>query len=138
MASVAVAGRIAFVGVAATSTGVLAEIGEVRNWSVDVTQNQIDVTSNDSSGWVENIAGIRGFTMSWDAIYARTDAEQVLLRKSLSSGTIRFFSIRPTTASAALWSGNGFVESYKVSGAYTDATLHSMVIRGTRSLTASS
>ena len=134
MATGAIAGRIGFLGIAATSTGTSAEVGEIRNWNIEVNQAQIDCTSNDSSGWNEVIAGIRNWRITAEAMYAREN-EQVLLRESLSSAATRFFTVHPSTAVTAKWTGTGRIESYTVGGTHDGAALFNMVIAGTAALT---
>lgn len=135
MATQAVAARNAFVSYAATSSGSLLEIGEVRNFSLDVTQKMIDASSNDSSGWDEMLGGQRSYKLNFEAVYARTNAQQVALRKCLSSGTMRYFEVRPSTSQTALWKGNCFTESYSIKGDYQNIVATNMVLTGTRSLT---
>lgn len=135
MATQAIAGRIGFLGIAATSSGTSLEIGEIRDWSIAVTQNMIDASSNDSSGWNEHIAGQRGWSINIGGVYARTDLEQVTLRESLSSAATRYYTVRPSTAQTQLWRGTGYVENYSVGGATDDVIVSDFVIRGTRALT---
>lgn len=133
MATAAVTGRLGFLGISATSTGTSAEVGEVRNYSIEVSQAQIDATSNDSSGWVENLAGIRSWRITAEAMYAREN-EQVLLRESLSSAATRYFTVQPSTAVTAKWTGTGRIESYTVGGTYDGAALFNLVIAGNGAL----
>src|SRR6185369_10377355 len=118
MATAGIAGRLASFGVAATSSGTVSEIAEIRNWRVNPTHRPIDATSVDSSGWDEAITGQRAWRMEAESIYVRGDADQVSVRKALSSGGTRWFQIRPSTANTALWKGNGFVTNYEVSAAH--------------------
>lgn len=134
MATAAQAGRVGFLGIAATSTGTSAEVGEVRQWAIDVTQDNIDASSNDSSGWNEFLAGQRGWQITAQALYAREN-EQVLLRESLSSAATRFFTLQPSTAVTAKWTGTGRVASYRVGGTHNDVVLFDLVIQGTAALT---
>lgn len=133
MATQAIAGRIGFLGIAATSSGTASEIGEVREWSINVTQDMLDASSNDSSGWNEFIAGQRAWTITFGAVYAR-EADQNLLRESLSSAASRYFTLRPSTAVSTLWRGTGFVTNYSVSGQTNDVVVTDMAIQGTRAL----
>lgn len=134
MATQAIAGRIGFLGIAATSSGTSLEVGEIRDWSIAVEQNMIDASSNDSSGWNEFIPGQRGWSITIGGVYARGDLEQVALRESLSSAATRYYTVRPSTAQTQLWRGTGYVENYSVSGNTNDATLSDFTIRGTRAL----
>src|SRR5574338_328852 len=123
MATQAIAGRIGFLGIAATSSGTSLEIGEIRDWSIKVDQAMIDASSNDSSGWNEHIPGQRGWSISISGIYARSDVEQVALRESLSSAATRYYTVRPSTSQTQLWRGTGYVENYSVGGQTNDATV---------------
>ena len=67
-------------------------------------------------------------------MYAR-EAEQNLLRESLSSAATRYFTVRPSTSVSTLWRGTGYVENYSVSGQTNDVVVTDMTIRGTRALT---
>lgn len=134
MATGGMAGRTAFLGIAATSTGTSAEVGEVRNWAIDVTQNNIDVSSNDSSGWNEFLAGQRGWQITGQAVYAR-ETEQNLLRESLSSAATRYWTLHPATSATQKWTGTGRMASYRTGGSYDGIALFDFVIQGTAALT---
>src|SRR3990167_10094039 len=113
MATAALHARKGFLGFAATSSGTAAEIGEVRNATFILTHRPIDATSFDSSGWDESIDGSRGATITFGSIYARTEAEQLNLRKTLGStgpGT-RHYPFRPSTAQTQLWRFQGCITS---------------------------
>lgn len=134
MATAGMAGRLGFLGIAATSTGTSAEVGEVRNWAIDVSQNNIDASSNDSSGWNEFLAGQRGWQITAQAVYAR-ESEQNLLRESLSSAATRYFTLHPATSASQKWVGTGRIASYRVGGSHDGVALFDMVIQGTAALT---
>lgn len=135
MATAGVAGRIGFLGVIATSSGTHGEVAEIRNFNLTIDQAQIDASSNDSSGWNEFLAGQRGATLTAEAVYARTDAEQVMIREALSSGVIRNWLLRPTTSASALWRFNGYVENYSISGSYDNITVTNFSVRASRAVT---
>lgn len=134
MATAAITGRLGFVGLSLTSTGTAAEIAEIRDWRINIQRPTIDVTSNDSSGWHETLAGIASWTGTVAAMYARTDQEQVYLRESLSSAATLNFTFHPSTAVSAKWVGLGRVTSYDVGGTHDGATLFNVEFEGTRSL----
>lgn len=135
MATQAIAGRLAFWGYAATSSGAVAEVAEVKSWSIDPKKAMIDVSSNDSSGNNEFIPGQFGWTAKFNGVWSRTDTEQVALRKALIAGTKVFMSLRPSTAATALFKGNIYVTDFNVSGAFNTETLTDMTVQGTGPLT---
>lgn len=134
MATGAKAGRIAFVAVGA-STSAFAEIGEVRNWEINVTHTPIDATSNDSSGWNESIGGQRGWTINSETLYVSGEADQTTIRKSLSSQSLKYFQLRPSTALTQKWVGQGWANSYRVGGSHDQAQLFNFGVQGTGPIT---
>lgn len=135
MATAALAGRKAFWGYAATSSGTPAEVAEVKSWSINPTQAMIDVSSNDSSGNNEFIPGQFGWTATFNGVYTASDAEQIALRKALINKTKVYMSLRPSTATTPLWKGNVYVENWTVSGSFDKEILNDLTVRGTGPLT---
>lgn len=138
MATAGLPSRKGFVGVAATSSGTSAEIGEVQNAELAITHRPIDATSYDSSGWDEFIDGMRGATLTLGAVYARTEAEQLALRKTLGSTgvTSRHWTFRPSTAQNQLWRGQGYLETIgTVFGDVNTVIVTNMQVRITRAVT---
>ena len=41
---------------------------EIRNWTMDLTQDIYDVTSYSSNGWKEFVAGLKGATGSYESV----------------------------------------------------------------------
>lgn len=138
MATAAIHARKGFLGFAATSSGTAGEIGEVTNATFTLTHRPIDATSFDSSGYDELIDGTRGATVTFGALYARTETEQAALRKSLSSTgiTSKHYTFRPSTAQSQLWRFQGYVTSLGVVFGGTDAVVvHDVTIQATRTVT---
>ena len=137
MATAALHARKGFVGFAATSTGTQAEIGEVQNATLVIEHRPIPATSFDSSGWDESIDGMRGGTLTFGAVFARTETEQHNLRETLGSTgpASRYFTFRPSTAVSTLWGGQGWVESLEtVFGGVDQVIATNMRIRFTRAI----
>lgn len=136
MATAGLAGRKASLAVmAASSSATTTVLAEVRSYKFSVTADQIDATSNDSSGWKEVIPGRRGFTLDIAAILANTDAEQTTLVKALSSGTKKFFVLTPATSITQKYKFWGDIKSYDVDIKENDVQLKNFSIEGTRALT---
>lgn len=136
MATAAIAGRIGSLDYGA-STSALAEIAEVRNWRVNVTHRAIDATSNDSSGYDEFIQGQRTATITFEAIHVRTDADQIAVRKMMSTSGSKYFRLRPTTAAPTQkWLGQGWLSNYSVgAGSYDQPVLFNAEVQVTGPLT---
>lgn len=118
MPSAALAGRRGSIALSATSTGTVSEIAEVRNWEINPSQEHIDVTSFDSGGNAEFIAGRKSWTASIGALFVSTEADQNIVREMFSSGGIKkWFSLFPSTTKTTKWTGYAFVQNYRVGAA---------------------
>lgn len=135
MATAGIAGRKASLAVmAASSSATTTVLNEVRSYKFSVTADQIDATSNDSSGWKEVIAGRRSFTLDIASILANTDVEQSTLVKALSSGNKRFFVLTPATAITQKYKFWGNIKSFDVDIKENDVQLRNFSVEGTRAL----
>lgn len=118
MASAALAGRRGKLALTGTSTGTASQIAEVRNWEINPTQDLIDVTSFDSGGDAEFIAGRQSWTLNFGALFVSTEADQNIVREMFSSGGVKkWFSVYPSTTKATRWQGYAFVQNYRVGAA---------------------
>ena len=50
-------------------------VAEISNWTMDLDADDIEVTSFDSDGWKEYIAGARGWAGSFEGNFAPDDTE---------------------------------------------------------------
>ena len=50
-------------------------VAEISNWTMDLDADDIEVTSFDSDGWKEYIAGARGWSGSFEGNFAPDDTE---------------------------------------------------------------
>ena len=51
------------------------KVAEISNWSMELDADDIDVTSFDSDGWKEYIAGSRGWSGSFEGNFVPDDTE---------------------------------------------------------------
>lgn len=139
MATAAIAARA---GLIALSTGTSASsteaIAELRNIRLRVTNNQIDASSNDSSGWDEFILGQRGWTATAESLYATSSGNLYhLWVEAVEDGTAMAFRFMPSTASSATqnWSGSAYIEDYDIGGDTAGLFMNNVTIRGNGALT---
>ena len=137
MATAGVIARKAFLGFAATSSGTASEVGEVRNFRLSIAHEPVIATSFDSSGWTELLEGTRDATVTFDSVYARAEAEQLALRKTIGSTgiTSRHWTVRPSTSVSTLYRFQGFVTQLELSAEENAVVAHNFTIRATRALT---
>lgn len=139
MATAAIAARA---GVLALSSGATASstdaLIEIRNIRLRVSHDQIDASSNDSSGWNEAIRGQRGWTGTAETLYtasssnpARIMADAILNDYALAG---RFF---PSTAASAThnYSGTLHITDFEIGGDTQGLHGYSLSFQGTGALT---
>lgn len=104
MASAAIPARKAYLRSssatsASTSQTLMAELVDL---TLTVEEDNADVTNHDSSGWGENIIGIRRWSWEAAANYLSTGAGQGALRQSLiDSDASVFLTLQATTSATA-------------------------------------
>ena len=142
MATAALQSRLGLIALStAASAGGSGAIAELRNCTLTVSRDMIDVTSNDSSGWRNVIPGTASWTARAEALYVpSTSATQYLLRNALSSGSSMSFLFQPSTASGGpySWTGTCHIASWEIGGTDPNGAFATSVeIAGHDSLTES-
>jgi predicted secreted protein len=140
MPTAALAGRFGSIKTSTSSTNTAAQtaVAELTNYRLTVNASLINVTSHDSSGWEDNIVGIRSWEGTADVVYLSTGAGQAALRTTLTTATpnlVNFSFKQSTSDSAKKWQGAGYVTSWDVSHGTDEAILGTISFRGARPLT---
>lgn len=139
MPSAALTGRFASIRLSTASTATTAQtaIAELRNYTLTVEHALINVTSHDSSGWEDNISGIRNWSGSAEVIYLSTGAAQAAARTAMTTATPNLvnFTFKQTTSNTAKkWQGSGWVTGFDLTHATDEAVLGTISFRGARPL----
>lgn len=104
MATAAVPGRKAYIRSSSASSATTAQtlLAELLDYTLTVEMPEIPVTNHDSSGWDENILGIRKWSWEASCNYLSTGAGQEELRQSLldADATV-WITFQATTAAAS-------------------------------------
>lgn len=137
MPSAALAGRFGSIRASTASTATTAQtaIAELVNYRITVDRGLIPVTSHDSSGWEDNIAGIASWNGTADVIYLSTGAGQTIVRGALTTATpnLVHFTFKQTTSNTSKkWNGSGYVTSFDISHGTDEAVLGTIAFRGAR------
>lgn len=132
-------GRQAQLKLAATTAASQVAFGAVRNYSVEVTRPDIDVTNFDSSGWAIRLDGMATWGMTAEAVFLSTGAtvnEQDTFRTALSGGTRYYFTLANSTGTGSqTLSGWGYVTGWTWSGAVDGPQLFNLSVQGDGKLT---
>lgn len=104
MATAAIPGRKAYIRSSSASSASTSQtlLAELLDYTLTVESPEIPVTNHDSSGWEENILGIRKWSWEASCNYLSTGAGQEELRQSLldADATV-WITFQATTSAAA-------------------------------------
>lgn len=136
MASQAWAGYKGKVYVSTDGGSTYNAIGEVRESTLTISTEEIDVTSFDSNGWIENIAGLRSWEMSTEALYLYDNVGQEDLESALMAGNTVYMRVLPKSGTGNKgYEGEAIISSYEVNNTIDDAVVLSCEFLGKGELT---
>lgn len=97
------------------SGGTLATLGHTQSCTISLNQDLPDITTKDSGGWSESLAGLKGGSISFDGLVAYDDAaNQVETTDYLINGTLVDWSFGTEAAGDFIYTGSGRVDSIEV------------------------
>lgn len=115
------------------------QIARAKSASVSLSMDPIDITSKDSAGWQEKIAGQKSWTMSGDSLVQFDTATGVYgvndIQGVVASGTLVAVTFGTGTQGNYQFSGSGYFNSLEMSGGVEEAASFSFGITGTSALT---
>ena len=137
--SAGLAGYKAMVYFSTSTSGALAKIAELRNFTIRQTHAPINATSHDSSGDRELIAGTGSWAGSADGIYASTNATQQNMQDILQTRVkVNLEAYPKGTSSGGYWGGEVFVTDFEMSAPNEDAAAYNISFEGHGALTSTS
>lgn len=93
------------------------EIGNIKSSDVNIENDKIDATDNDSAGFNEGEYGQTQFTVNATMNYDKADAAQLELQAAAEAKTKKFFRVRPTSTSGEReMSAQCIITSYNITG----------------------
>ena len=109
------------------------KVAEISNWSLDLGADDIDVTSFDSEGWKEYLAGLREWSGSIEGNFDSTDTTgQKAILNAWLNGTKLSFTFE--VSSGVSFQGEAFVKP-SIEVPVDDKASFSCDITGTGALT---
>lgn len=124
------------------ATSAMTRVAELQDVTLTVNSKTIDVTNHDSSGWMENLVGIRDWKVSGKCNYLSTGAGQKTLATTIvASGTppsLRVSVAATTSKTAHLWIGNAKVTKWEHSLPTDKQIVGSLELVGTGAITRTS
>lgn len=123
-------------GLYVKSGSTASKIAEITEATLTIEQSEIDVTSFDSDGWVENIGGLKNWSVDAEANYRADDANgQTALYSALVGSTASVIELYPNDTSSALgYTGSVIVTSFEIGSPVDDKISLSLSMVGTGAL----
>lgn len=104
-----------------------------RGATLNMSLSTIDITSKDSNRWTELIAGIKEWSVEFDALVVADDAGYSALRNAFLNGET--VQIQLITAEGDTYQGTGIITDFPHTFAYDDAQTYKVTVKGSGALT---
>ena len=112
------------------------KVAELKDVTLNVERDTIDVTSHSQTGWKENILGPAQWTASGEALFVNDDAQlQALYDALVNQTTLKFQFVAEEVSGQKRWNGDGIVTSYELTFPNDDAAGASLEVLGSGPLT---
>lgn len=139
MASNGIAGYKGIFALSTANGSTVRDLAEVRNFTIDVTMGEIDVTTHDSSGYRDVIAGI----VAWSGTAEYLNVQTSTYHKAVIDGLLNKAQIDaefyPTGSSGdGYFSGDCFITNWTLGAPNEDALAVNISFVGTGTLTRTS
>ena len=129
--------------VSPSAGGTDAKLMHSQSVSLDVSMDTIDITTKDSSGRQELLAGLTSFSLSSDGLMdfnpttaANTEFDELFVQGYTNRTAVTFtFTLASTASGDYTFSGSGIITALSVSGGVEDAPTYSVSIQGSGALT---
>lgn len=111
-------------------------LGETRDMTLSVTNNEVESTSFDSAGWMEVLGGIKEWEASTESLWVYANGGQADLFTALTGGTSVKIRVLPKTGTGnSGYTGTAICTSWELAAAVDDVVTLSATFKGTGSLT---
>lgn len=134
--SKAIAGFTGFLDISEDGGATFIRFGELRELTLTIEMDPIDVTSHDTAPWREFITGLKQFTGSAEGLYIDPDVGQDAVRSALLGSTELKARFIPKVGSGLpRFDGDILITNYEQSMPNDDADAVSIEIQGNGALT---
>jgi TP901-1 family phage major tail protein len=112
-------------------------VGKLTNVSLSREREVIDTANFDDADWASNIAGMRSWSITSEALYVFDDAGQVLVETAFATTTAYYYKIISDagTATTYKFQGQGRITSLEMTFETNEVVAFSIEIEGTGELT---
>lgn len=135
MASQAIPGFSATVAVSTDGTQ-YNKIADLQDVTLDLTANEIDVSSHDNNGWASTILGLKKWSATAAALYIAEDVGQDAVYDALVNGTTIKLQFRPKVGTGLPeFTGDARITNWSLAGPNDGAAAINISISGDGPLT---
>lgn len=113
-------------------------IGLMTNASMSVTMSTRDISSKDSSGWMEVLEGQKSWTLSGEGLVVYNNSGKATpddLYTHLSGRTLLYVEFGSETTGEMYYSGTGYLTEFSTDASVEDNATYSFSFQGTGALT---
>jgi len=128
---------MAITGHSGSVTVASGSMGNAKAWSLDVTQETVDVTDFDSSGWKESAATLNSWTGSITAIFDASGTAEGALQTGLTGGSSVALELQlgGGAGSYDVYSGNAIITGQSITNDVNGIVEATFSFEGTGALT---
>lgn len=108
-------------------------VGGGRGATLSMSGESMDITSKDSDGWMDSIAGFKSWESSTDGVVTLDNAAYERLEEAFFTGTKVHVSFKK--ASGYGYTGKALVESLELEAGHEDVVTYSISLKGAGKLT---
>ena len=104
-----------------------------RGASLSRDAETMDITTKDSNGWNESVAGFKSWSIDADGLLTEDDAGYLALEQAYMEGKTVLISL--TTTGGGSYEGNAIITSFPMDASYDDVATYEVSFTGTGPLT---
>ena len=128
---------MAIIGHEGSVTVASGSMGNAKAWSLDVTQETVDITDFDSSGWKESTATLNSWSGSITAIFDSSGTAEGALQTGLTGGSSVSLSLQlgDGTGDYDVYSGSAIITGQSITNDVNGIVEATFSFEGTGALT---
>jgi len=128
---------MAIIGHEGSVTVASGSMGNAKAWSLDVTQETVDITDFDSSGWKESTATLNSWSGSITAIFDASGTAEGALQTGLTGGSSVALELQlgGGAGSYDVYSGNAIITGQSITNDVNGIVEATFSFEGTGALT---
>jgi TP901-1 family phage major tail protein len=130
----AMAGKDILLSIWNNEGSTLLAIAGQQGLTINRDKDTFEVTSKDSSGWKEFLAGFKEWSIDNDGIYVRNDDSHKHLKKIFNGDDPVLIKVTNQKTETDLFGGLAILQSYPIEAPYDDATTYTVNLQGTGEL----